>query len=382
MKIFWLLLLITFSNYSQSYKAALKVYLRDAETSQNITNAKVILEGINLPQLTSRYDEKGKFYFFDKIPYGYNTVIVNHKKYNEKGFQNAKGLPQNLNLKLRRAINVQYGFENNSEYFINNNFYVEDPYKIVIDYSDEISYNEFILLMQKIIKDFDLDIELVNPYLERDRIEFNNFKNQEIGYPFIKSTSDDEYKSNYCLPLDNGTSSIGNFNMDNANISFFFRKKDGSKFKRFNDPIINKIRKIKNGKFEVSLVILNKRGDERYEYEINRSDFKIRDRLNNVFNKKNKVDSSKVFFYNSDFRNVNKTYRLPYIFKKQYYVIPPKHFVAETVKGGDNKQFILIKNGKNIPINLISDEFSNKEVPYVEDSIGLGILDLYEYYSK
>ena len=377
-----IIFILIFSLASGQSTPAIKIYLEDAETGKNICDAKVTLEGFEIPAITGKYDKKGKYYYFKEIPKGYNTIMSYHKKYNEKGFQNVNKLPDKLHFKLYNSINVKYDFEADSDYFIYNNFYIEDPYKVAIKYSDKILFNELLELLKHKINDYDLGIELVNPYYERDKIEFNNLEFQESGYPLDSDISESEYKGKYCLPLENGLSTFNAFNNEKQEICLIYRKRDGKKFKRFNDPIINKIRKIDKGIFHVYGIVINKRGDEKYEYEVNRSNFKIRDDLNRKFNSANKIDSSKIFFYNSNFRNVHKNFEFKNILKTQYYVIPPKHFIAEPFNGNINKQFILISKEKKIPINLINSDFTSKEIGFFEESIGLGILDLYEFYSK
>ena len=90
-----IILLLTYSfSFSQEKedkfinngKDTLKVYLTDAETDKNIADAKVTLEGFEIPEIVGKYNKEEKFYYFTEIPKGYNTIMTYHKKYNEKGF--------------------------------------------------------------------------------------------------------------------------------------------------------------------------------------------------------------------------------------------------------------------------------------------------------
>lgn len=114
--------LLSFCALAQTKTAhVIKIYLEDSKTGKNISNAKVTLEGFEIPAITAKYDKKEKTYYFDKIPKDYNTIMAYHEKYNEKGFQNTKGLPKNLKLKLDAPYRVR--IPNDSL-----NYYKEDPY--------------------------------------------------------------------------------------------------------------------------------------------------------------------------------------------------------------------------------------------------------------
>ena len=86
--------------FSQSVNPALKVYLEDAYNGKNIKDAKVTLEGFEIPPITGKYNKKGKYYYFNVIPKDYNTVMAYHEKYNEKGFQDLNKLTDEIILKL------------------------------------------------------------------------------------------------------------------------------------------------------------------------------------------------------------------------------------------------------------------------------------------
>ena len=112
--------LLSFCVLAQKKEAyAIKIQLEDAETGKNIDDAKVTLEGFEIPALTAKYDKQEKVYYFDEIPNGYNTIMAYHKKYNEKGFQNIQGLPKELKLSLYAPYRIK--IPNDSI-----NFYKED----------------------------------------------------------------------------------------------------------------------------------------------------------------------------------------------------------------------------------------------------------------
>jgi hypothetical protein len=124
--------LLSFCLSAQNKDASvIKIYLEDAETRKNIDDAKVTLEGFEIPAITGQYDKKGKYYYFDKIPTGYNTIMAYHKKYNEKGFQNTQGLPKELKLQLHSPYRVKVPGDSI-------NFYKEDDYHICISFNDTI----------------------------------------------------------------------------------------------------------------------------------------------------------------------------------------------------------------------------------------------------
>ncbi|WP_264551926.1 hypothetical protein [Flavobacterium sp. N2038] len=357
----------------QKNNQEIKIFLEDAETGKNIDDAKVTLEGFEIPPIIGLYDKKDKFYYFDKIPAGYNTIMSYHKKYNEKGYQNLEGLPGELKLRLYDPLNVSYSFES----YIYKNNYVEDPYKISILKEDLLEYNTQKDFINQTIKDLQLAVELVNPYWEMNKIENNSYGiSQKEGYPALNLKENQKVEGDYLFPLAGGVSSFfpdRSYSNTSRDICFILRKTDGSKFKRYNDPII-KI--LKQYKFEVYSIVLNKKN----RTELN-TKFKIRDRENKKFNLKNKIDSSKVFFYDNNFRNEKKSFALFNFFKKQYY-LP----FDEPNKSTQLPSFILISNKKNETYNLFPEIGKENpithKIPFPDEALGLGILDIYEYYSK
>jgi hypothetical protein len=178
---------------------AIKIYLEDAETNKNVSDAKVTLEGFEIPAITGKYDKEGKFYYFTEIPAGYNTVMAYHKKYNEKGFQNTEGLPKELNLKLYTPYRVQIPGDSL-------NYYKEDPFKLVVTMNDTL-YNSI--------------------------IKCENFGNHPRAC-FIKKYFKEHYPD---LVVDSEAKSF----FPTYDISFYVTRKNNKRFKRFNDPIIKKM---------------------------------------------------------------------------------------------------------------------------------------------
>lgn len=378
-------ILLSFCVLAQKKEAyVIKIQLEDAETGKNIDDAKVTLEGFEIPALIAKYDKKEKVYYFNEIPTGYNTVMSYHKKYNEKGFQNVEGLPKELKLRLYDPLNVSYNFEP----YINTNNYVEDPYKIRVSTINFLEYNTLKDYINQTIKDLKLPVELVNPYWERDKFEKDPFTtSQKEAYPILNLKENQKVGGEYLFPLIGGVSSFfpnSSYSDAPKDICFILRKTDGSKFIRFNDPII---KKLKQQKIYVYSIVLNKKNgiDLKNNFDYNfKINFKIRDQQNKKFNLKNKIDSSKVFFYDNNFRNENKSLGLFNFFKKQHYLQ-----FDEPTPYPQLPTFFLISNEKDDPYYLFPEigETNQKiekknRTPFPDDSLGLGILDMYEYYSK
>lgn len=187
-----LVLLNTFFASGQKNNIAIKVYLEDAYTGKNITDAKVTLEGFKKSEIIGKYDKEGKFYYFTKIPNGYNTVMAYHKGYNEKGFQKTTGLQKELRLKLYTPYRVKIPNDTINSYF-------EDSFKLAVLMNDTLLN----------LRD--------NNYL---KIIESYFKEH---YPELIIHTEESF-----------TFFMNDF-------SFYVTKKTEKPFKRFNDPIVNKI---------------------------------------------------------------------------------------------------------------------------------------------
>lgn len=196
-------LLNSFIVIGQKSNIAIKVFLEDAYTGKNVKDAKVTLEGFEIPEIVGKYNKKGKFYYFTEIPEGYNTVMVYHEKYNEKGFQDTVGLPKELRLNLYCPYRVRIPSDSL-------NFYKEDPTKIIVVFNDQ-------------------KIEQASKYEEFNDKSFlcSVKKYLSKNYPELK------FKSELSL------SSL-------SYTGILVERVNQKKFKRFNDPIIRRIQDDKN----------------------------------------------------------------------------------------------------------------------------------------
>jgi len=364
----------------------IKIYLEDAETGKNIDDAKVMLEGFEIPAITGQYDKKAKFYYFDKIPAGYNTIMAYHKKYNEKGFQNVSGLPGELKLRLYDPLNVSYDFESDTYKNRDQNIYVEDAYKIAVFSNDQEDYNIFKDYLYKELEKLNLDIEVVNPYWESDKNKkssypfgTNLFSNQKEAYPTIENFNIIS-ATDFILPLIKGYSTEEyyygydrRYKINAKEIAFYFRKKNGTKFKRFNDPILKKIRSIK-GINTASLIYL------KYVYSVKKKERYYKNHYTNKIDKQNhftQIDSSKIFFYQN------------FLNRKAMMVPTQDQFGMRLGSYYPITNEVLIQyqpnalNGKNdIDNNKIVSLDCAKGLIVLEPNIGLGILDQYENLSE
>lgn len=299
---------------------AIKIYLEDAETGKNIDDAKVTLEGFEIPAITGKYNEKGKYYSFTKIPAGYNTIMAYHKKYNEKGFQNIAGLPKELKLRLYDPLNVSYSFEkpilsietccNNGKshsYSKTPNFlkrvehskkkisrktfryiYNEDPYHIAVicKLGREQLFNS--TTMKKLMED--LSIEEAPQDISWGKYEYYNlFLDFEGNLSFWSGTA-------------------------RASV-YLLQKKDSTKFKRFNSP---EIKKLRQNNLIVSAITYRT-----LEYYSNKTYYaeKFIGRKLNEFKKYNRPDPISNQYIRMSFFDTQKENNDYYNFKRTYY--PP-----------------------------------------------------------
>jgi hypothetical protein len=334
------LFFLTFSFGQAKDSIVLKVYLEDAYTNKNIKDGKVTLEGFEMPEIVGQYDKKGKFYYFTEIPNGYNTVMAYHKKYNEKGFQNKNKLPSELHLNLYNPLNVAIEFPypikddnngNSKRYY--NDFFLEDPYKIAI----KVGSINNCKCLDSLIKSNFLNVEIVDVLKQENKRFFNlNEFNCEKSVVFKR----DNLKGYDLRPLD--------FYMDinscqmGKNSILFLRKKDGSKFKRFNDPIIKKMR-------EIGLLI-NVVSYHRFSYHAEMP-YKLK------YSKKDKVvrKNDKIFFGISDVKKSEVLFYGDYFTLKTIHDTSPIRFIDKTIYDFEALQY---------------------------DDLGLGIYDQYDYFIK
>lgn len=400
----FILQLFLFCIVFQTFNAqAIKIFVSDAETNKQILNAKVCLEGFEIPSINAKYNTKGGYYYFEKIPEKYNTVMVYHKKYNEKGFQDINGLPKELNIKLHDSFLNYYDFnylvttETNKENFYR--YYVEDPYKIVIKPSQKINYNSFRNYIYNYLKNNDLGIELVNPVWEKYKL-LNKISDIKDPYPSFKKTNlnnkDLDVQNISYFPL-NGISSEQEYPYthysDSVNdITFFLRKKDGKKYKRYNDKIISELRKNKDIEIFSVVIPLGSYNND----EVSKDSFfkKIRNQKseNIKFYKKYNPDFSKVFVYDSFLGNEDNsnssTSTIDIIIKDpvvifdlvNVYSIYGQKYVGVDIENNwfsiTLLQNLMNKNNDYYNGNTIIKQNINNYSP----SIGLGMLDIYEYY--
>lgn len=341
-KIILLVFVINFCFSQNRNTVALKVYLKDAETNKNVKGANVTLEGYEIPVIKAKYEKKGKFYYFDSIPDGYNTVMTYHTKYNEKGYQNKSGLPHEITLALHNPLNVAiefpYPIDKNYRFskVYTNDYFVEDPFKIAI----KIGSINNCKCIDSIIKSEFLKIEIID--VLKNRTDTTLDSNQSVC---------DALKYKDLLKFDNvgGLEKIvlkDSPNSKECEISgdalLFFRKKDGSEFKRFNDPIIKKLRR---NNLIVNVVIYNRYSytkNSPYRSAYSRKDKNIR-KKDNFFYSLTDSEKSKILFY------------------------------------GDNFSLKTINNSKEI----VFDDKTIYEFKILQyEDLGLGILDQYDYFIK
>ncbi|MBN8641271.1 MAG: hypothetical protein J0L86_05595 [Flavobacteriales bacterium] len=255
---FFLFFFSTFIN-GQNSGTAIRIFVEDAVDGKVIKDAKVTLEGFDIPEIVGKYDKKGKFYFFNDIPNGYNTVMVYHKKYNEKGFQDVGGLTKSITIKLEDKRFLNYSFEKpvleliRKEYSIKNKYF--ESLEELLAKGEKVSnkhykylYNEdsyHIAIISKLNeKDFFTNDTLKSLFeslsLIQTRYTFGTEENYKLncfgfvnGY-FYKREVSEEISEYY---------TFNDFGTDDAYRVYFFHKKDKRKFDRFNCKEIFELRK-------------------------------------------------------------------------------------------------------------------------------------------
>lgn len=81
---------------------AIKIYVEDAETGKNIDDAKVTLEGFEIPAIVAKYDTKNRYYYFKNNDRNNYTIIYVDHKNKEPQVIKIKKNPAQINLKLFR----------------------------------------------------------------------------------------------------------------------------------------------------------------------------------------------------------------------------------------------------------------------------------------
>ncbi|UFH35060.1 hypothetical protein [Flavobacterium acetivorans] len=253
----------------------IKIYLEDAETGKNIDDAKVTLEGFEIPAITGQYDKKGKYYYFDKIPPGYNTIMSYHKKYNEKGFQNLEGLPRELKLRLYDPNYVSYSFEKPKLKNFGKDYSKEDSY--LRTFQNRIAKGKEIenINFKYLYNEDPFHIAIITKYSYKDFFSSDSIKNllNELSLEYTKYKSGTEkrytlnmyqfsggrfFKNQYTeIEIQQyGSQPPYGFNCYNV---FFFHKKDTTKFDRFNSKEIKELRK-----FNLTVAAISNRVIEYY----------------------------------------------------------------------------------------------------------------------
>jgi hypothetical protein len=239
--------------------ATIKIYVSDAETGKNIPNAKVTLEGYEIPAIQGSYQKAGAYYYFKQVPQGYNTVMVYHSKYNEKGFQDVNGLPKVLRLKLQDYRYVSYSFEKPILKEMRKSYSKPDKYLEKIMSSllkiDSIKgkyfrylYNEdpfHIAVISKYNpKDFFAD-EGTKKLLNELKLEQTVYKSgtpHEYKFTFYGFSDGSFYREQYTEgnEADYCETSIG---LGTAYRVYFFHKNNKTRFSRYNCKEIQELRK-------------------------------------------------------------------------------------------------------------------------------------------
>lgn len=360
-----LYLFISLSSFfvlGQKKDFAIKIYLEDAYTGKNIKDAKVTLEGFEIPEIVGDYDKKGKFYYFTEIPEGYNTVMAYHKKYNEKGFQDVNLMPNELKLELQDFRYVSYVFDEpilktirkdyigtngylrkvnqklaRGEIITNPNYeflYQEDPYHIAI--LSTLSYEEF----------------------TSNRETDNLLNSLSLEYTHFRSSKDSDFNHLYMF---NQSNSLISYNQKEGEVErifskyyvHFFHKKDKSKFKRYNCKEINELRV---SGFKV-VVITNRI----YEY----------------FGNRKFINTSYDVFYSHNF-NIHSYLQYPENYEFGMLKTPQQIFFKNSRT--ENEMYFGKRNYRNYEGNLSVD--NTIETLYFAmpkqgcNSLGLGVLDI------
>jgi hypothetical protein len=180
----------------------LTVYLEDAVTHENIKDAQVTLEGFEIPAIKAKYDKIGHFYYFDIRPESYTTVMVRHKKYNEKGFQELDHFPEKISFKLYTPYRIKAADDPN--------YYKEDSGRLAVIMNDTL-YNT----QAKCPDITDGQLCFVKSYFEKYYPELEIYS----GYGNVFTLND---------------------------FVFYVMRKDRKPFGRFNDVLVNKMQQDDN----------------------------------------------------------------------------------------------------------------------------------------
>lgn len=329
--------LVSFCSFAQKTEEhVIKIYLEDAETGKNIDDAKVTLEGFEIPALTAKYDKQEKVYYFDEIPKGYNTIMAYHKKYNEKGFQNLIGLPRVLNLKLYDPNYVSYSFEKPKLTEFREDYSKENSYlktlqnrirkrKEIENRNFKYLYNEdpfhIAIITKYSYKDFFSNDSIKN-LLNKLSLKHTKYKSgTEKGYTLnmYEFTNGGRFYKNKYSEFDiKEYGGYPPYGLNCYNV-FFFHKKDTTKFDRFNSKEIQELRKFNLTVAAISNRVMEYYANSKfknesfeewynfrnsiYQYSIGNYDFGGQSTPYKTFFKNSKKES-KMYFRNEKYRKL------------------------------------------------------------------------------
>jgi|GEM_PF-4539657 len=245
-------------------EAAIVVFVRDNENNK-ISQVDLTLEGYSVPPLQAKYSEKAGAYYFDSIPKGYNIIIASKKNYEDAAFISRDGFPKKIHLQLLPYGNLiktdsiwstlayspyaGYTTRKDTLSYVNTSVSVRDDYKILIELksTSNLSYN----IIKSSIDSFvePLGLEYINDIVpETYFLNIFNFDNipvqNSVIYNIDKTSSLRELMSeNQLLIKQNGMMDDDYLKRSNPNWEkncylFPYRKKDHSKFRLYNDAII------------------------------------------------------------------------------------------------------------------------------------------------
>ena len=367
----------------------LTINVSDAVSKKRISDASVFLEAYGKESIRAKY-KKGA-YMFDKIPVGFTTIMVYHDNYNEKGFQKFDVFPDKINIRLNKSSEIRYIFDRKKLFYFDSRigysnfqmkyaYYVEDPYKIIIRHKslrNEDSRN----YIENYLKKNGIGLEMINPYYEEElgrykRIKAEDPTRTDYDSLLLKKPLDYEYfPLMNSLDADSTSYWMRGKKVANPEKAYFFRQKSGEKFKRFNDPVLKIISQDSNlealsvvyYKGTIDNVAADKPVKEFFKYRDLRSEKLLKDC----------GDLSKCFLYDNTARLIK--------YDGAIVLISPGDDMSENIP-----RFTIIHKNRKIPETLRNQIDSSREtseentplvsIPDFDPGIGLGILDLYEYY--
>ena len=138
----------------QTKQYALTIRLTDIQ-GKPVQNAKVVLQAMDQPDKKANYDKREQFYYFKEIHEGYHTILADHPEYNPKGFQDPDGLPTQIDLQLYNPYQVRIPGDTI-------NYYMEDPYKLVVAVNKDVNLEEAKTKLREIAVKWKLEEPIVD----------------------------------------------------------------------------------------------------------------------------------------------------------------------------------------------------------------------------